>query len=46
MRFNKKLIEIGNEFRKNELQSDDVSDGTVQLEDWTKMKVICFVFVN
>lgn len=39
MRFSKELIKIGDDFRKNELNSDDISDRTEKLDDWTKMKV-------
>ena len=39
MRYNKELYEIANEFRKIELNSDDVSDKTERSSDWKNEKV-------
>uniref|UniRef100_A0A915HTI6 GDP-fucose protein O-fucosyltransferase 2 n=1 Tax=Romanomermis culicivorax TaxID=13658 RepID=A0A915HTI6_ROMCU len=39
MRYNKRLVEIGNEFRRLELKSTDLDDKTFMQEDWTKDKI-------
>ena len=40
--FAKHLRQIGDEFRKTELNSTDEQDGTITEDDWTKMRV-CLV---
>lgn len=39
MRFAKHLVKIGDDFRRNFLDSADEQDKTVMEEDWTEMKV-------
>ena len=39
MRFSARLTSLGDEFRKEFLDSNDVDDKTVQLPDWREQKV-------
>lgn len=39
MRYNKELRRIGDEYRRDELDSDDERDGTVTPDDWREHKV-------
>ena len=46
MRFSKQLIDLGNEFREKFLDSTDKKDKTVLKADWTKTKVLAYLFIN
>jgi len=42
MQFAKHLCDIGDNFRRTHLDSDDIRDKTLLDEDWSKMEV-CFI---